>query len=113
MTALSWSVIALTAAPTPALSTSVYDSLIESQAILLAQVMVDGKYSVKATKLLKKCWNVREELLTRSLEYILNVTPSPRAMPLLNVIAKYCQEKESLKTVWAEKQVLADILIIY
>ena len=113
MTALSWSVIVLTATPTSTLTTSVYDSLIESQTILVAQVMVDGKYSVKATKLLNKCWSVSGESLTRSLEVILNGTPSPRALPLLNVIAIYCQEKESLKAVWAERQVCACTLEIY
>ncbi len=110
LTALSWTIIALSATPT---SPSVFDGLVQSQIVFIAQIMFDCKYKQKTTKLMKQFWNTSPDTIQRSLDLILKgASPSPWVLPMLNLIASYCHGNTSLQTAWTDRKVNMRIIIM-
>ena len=110
LTTLSWSITALTVTPT---SSPVFNSLVESQTVFVAQIMIDSKYRQKAMKLLKHFWNNSPDSVQKSLDAILNsASPTVCVLPLMDWIASYCQMNTSLRTIWTERKVHWRIIIV-
>ena len=102
--ALSWSIIAVCATPTVP---PVFASLVESQLVFVGLISLDDRQKMKAFKLLREYWNRSDDRLIKSLDAILDSgSPHPRGLPLLNMIARHCQSKESMKSLWMDKQVI-------
>ena len=109
LTALSWSCLALRFS-SPSIVTS---SLIKSQSILYAHLVQSNKRRLlkKSVKEVTLLWSQQEELVSATLDAILQTTPSPYYLPILNLLAKYYREHEKLADVWTKKRVICSMCV--
>ena len=101
VTALNWTCIVLS------VSTSSLSSLVHSQAVLFSAIIQtkNDKLIEKAKKKLFLLWEGHCDIVTQTLDVLVQAPPSSLLLPLLNMIAKFCREHDNMKDIWTTKKV--------
>ena len=101
LTALNWTCIVLS------VSTSSLSSLVHSQAVLFSAIIQTkhDKLIEKAKKKLSLLWEGHCDIITQTLDVLVQAPPSSLLLPLLNMIAKFCREHDNMKDIWTTKKV--------
>lgn len=86
-------------------------SFVETQANFLSCIVLSGilKLLNKTTRQLWKYWKNNDHFVINTVKALLETTPSPSLLPLLNLAAKYCYEND-LQKEWTNFQVIYDVL---
>ena len=101
LTALNWICIVLS------VTTSCLSSLVHSQAVLFSAITQTkhDKLVEKAKKKLFFLWERHYDIVTQTLDALVQAPPSSLLLPLLNMIAKFCREHDDMKDIWTKKKV--------